>query len=391
MSAPEIKGWCPGALRPMMSGDGLIVRVRPRGGRLSREQAQGIAQLSLRYGNGLIDLSARANVQVRGVGEAGHGQLIKGMSELGLIDPTTEIEARRNIIVTPFWRHGDGTSDLVAGLSDALAALDAPDLPGKFGFAVDTGTEPVLRGVSADIRIQRGRTGLIISADGAVSGAASDWANAAGMAVSLARWFLETGGAVDGRGRMATHLIRDTDLPDVFSAQPIPSLGTAPAFVPGRHALGMLVGFEFGQIRAETLSVLAQIGPLRATPWRMLLIEGAVVLPDIPGLITTPNDPRLRVSACTGAPGCPQAQGQTRTLARALAGSVPVGKHVHVSGCSKGCAHTAASLATLVARPGGLYDLIRDGRASDTPTSTALTPETLATIPELLTEAQDAP
>jgi precorrin-3B synthase len=62
-----------------------------------------------------------------------------------------------------------------------------------------------------------------------------------------------------------------------------------------------------------------------------------------------------------------------------------------VSGCSKGCAHTAASLATLVARPGGLYDLIRDGRASDTPTSTALTPETLATIPELLTEAQDAP
>ena len=30
MSAPVIQGWCPGALRPMMSGDGLVVRVRPR-------------------------------------------------------------------------------------------------------------------------------------------------------------------------------------------------------------------------------------------------------------------------------------------------------------------------------------------------------------------------
>ena len=29
MSAFEIKGWCPGALRPMLSGDGLVVRVRP--------------------------------------------------------------------------------------------------------------------------------------------------------------------------------------------------------------------------------------------------------------------------------------------------------------------------------------------------------------------------
>ena len=39
MNRFEIKGWCPSALRPMQSGDGLVVRVRPRGGRLSAEQA----------------------------------------------------------------------------------------------------------------------------------------------------------------------------------------------------------------------------------------------------------------------------------------------------------------------------------------------------------------
>ena len=27
-AAFQVQGWCPGALRPMMSGDGLVVRVR---------------------------------------------------------------------------------------------------------------------------------------------------------------------------------------------------------------------------------------------------------------------------------------------------------------------------------------------------------------------------
>ncbi|MFD1807161.1 hypothetical protein ACFSHQ_00890 [Gemmobacter lanyuensis] len=36
-----MQGWCPGALRPMMSGDGLVVRVRPRLGRLRADQARG--------------------------------------------------------------------------------------------------------------------------------------------------------------------------------------------------------------------------------------------------------------------------------------------------------------------------------------------------------------
>ena len=41
MNGFEIKGWCPSALRPMLSGDGLVVRLRPRGGRLSSAQAVG--------------------------------------------------------------------------------------------------------------------------------------------------------------------------------------------------------------------------------------------------------------------------------------------------------------------------------------------------------------
>ena len=39
-SAPKVYGWCPGALRPMMSGDGLVVRIRAPLGRLTSEQAK---------------------------------------------------------------------------------------------------------------------------------------------------------------------------------------------------------------------------------------------------------------------------------------------------------------------------------------------------------------
>ena len=50
MTAPQIKGWCPGALRPMESGDGLVVRVRVPGGRLTAHQAQSLAALAATHG-----------------------------------------------------------------------------------------------------------------------------------------------------------------------------------------------------------------------------------------------------------------------------------------------------------------------------------------------------
>jgi precorrin-3B synthase len=171
------------------------------------------------------------------------------------------------------------------------------------------------------------------------------------------------------------------------------SVGAAklPLPTPGLVAPGYLVGFEFGQTDAKTVSVLAKIGTIRVTPWRMLLIEGASSAPDFPGLITAADDPRLRVVACTGAPGCPQARLATRPLARALGPSLPPGAYLHVSGCAKGCAHPGAAPLTLVARNNGTFDLIRDGTATGQPIRTGLTPEMLTQNPALLTEISNAP
>lgn len=363
-AAPVIQGWCPGALRPMLSGDGWVVRLRPHLGRLTPSQAAGIAALSLAHGNGVIDLSTRANVQLRGVTWASYPALIEGLSGLGLVDATPEAEARRNITVQPFWGPGDATEAVALALEDMSIAPDAPDLPGKFGVAVDCGPVPVLRGVSADIRVERAPSGgLVVAADGMETGTQVSRDEAPLAVADLMHWFLATGGSVAGRGRMRGLLARAARPPARFATCALQGTA-APAPAPGIVAQGALVGVAFGQMRAETLAALASLGPLRVTPWRMVLLEGRTAMPDLPELITQASDPLRRVVACTGAPGCLQGLQPTRDLARRVADRVT--GLLHVSGCAKGCAHPGAADLVLVATDEG-FDLIRNGRASDPP------------------------
>ena len=361
-AAFQVQGWCPGALRPMMSGDGLVVRVRPQGGRLSPEQAAGIAAAARAHGNGLIDLSARGNVQLRGVTEAKHPALIADLRKLDLIDADAADEARRNILVTPF---ADAATDALAERLGAALA-DMPPLPGKFGFVVDTGPAPVFAGIAGDIRLERSADGgLVLRCDGLALGAAVSEGDAPATAVALARWFVASGGVSGGRGRMAA-LVGRGILPDGALA---PRIAPAPALPAPQHAIvpqGALVGFAFGQMQAETLDTLAALGSLRVTPWRMLLVEGLAEMPALAGLITRPDDPVRRVEACSGAPACLQALAPVRDLAARLASQVPQGRVLHVSGCAKGCAHPAPADVTLVASTAG-FDLIRNGTTLDAP------------------------
>lgn len=386
MAEPVIQGWCPGALRPMPSGDGWVIRVRPSGGRLAPQQAREIARLARAHGNGVIDLSSRANIHLRGVTEQSYAPLIEGLDALGLIDENPEAEERRNIVLSPFWSADDGSVELAAALAKSLTAPDAPRLPAKFGFAIDCGPRPVLTNVSADIRLERSADGgLICRADGAAKAARVSAANAVSTMLALADWFVQSGGISGERGRMAAHLARGAVPPDIFNKVAVPS--AAPfSPEPGPVAQGVLVGFEFGQVPAELLDALSGLGALRVTPWRMLLIEGISTMPDLPGLITQPNDPMLRVIACTGAPGCLQAAQPTRALARSLAPHLPNGTILHISGCAKGCAHPGATTLTLTAQAGG-FDLIRDGHARDLPLRWGLTTEYLAAHPAILREA----
>jgi precorrin-3B synthase len=192
--------------------------------------------------------------------------------------------------------------------------------------------------------------------------------------MELAHWFLAQGGSSAGRGRMAPLAQRQPMPPRFQSTAMAPVAATQPQ--PGPVAQGWLVGAEFGQLQASTLAALSRLGTLRMTPWHMLLLEDVRQAPKLSGLITQAGDARLRVVACTGAPGCLQAAAATRPLARALAPHVPADQLLHVSGCAKGCAHPQAAL-TLVATPAG-FNLIRHGSASAPADLLALAPETIA-------------
>lgn len=387
MSAGTIKGWCPGALRPMPSGDGLVVRVRPFGGLLDAGQAAGLADLAERYGNGLIDLTRRANLQIRGVRGDAHLPLLDRLRRLGLLDPDAETESRRNVLVTPFWLPGDDTYSLAAELERAVAD-SAIDLPTKFGFAADDGKERTLATAPADVRIERDPAGgLIVRADGAEFGRSVTRKDVVDVALELAEWFVTSGGARGGRGRMMAHIRAGTPLPERLRGNAAPtSVLVAP--LPGLCPQGALVGATFGQLTHSALRHLAGYGQaLRMTPWRMMLVQGLREMPRRDDLVTQADDPALRVVACSGAPRCREAHADTRALAATLAPQIAAGARLHVSGCAKGCADSGPASITLVATSEG-FDLVRDGSTHDTPVRSGLSGASIVEDPSILAGAR---
>ena len=166
MSA-AVKGWCPGALRPMPTGDGLLVRVRISAGRLSLDQAEALASCARDCGNGTIEVSSRGNLQLRGVAEAKLSELQARLAAERLIDADPATERVRNIVASPL---SDVDPQAFLDVTPIVAALEARlaidenlrALPGKFGFVIDAGGRWPLGDVEADVRFEafRGKDGV---------------------------------------------------------------------------------------------------------------------------------------------------------------------------------------------------------------------------------------
>lgn len=364
MTRLAVKGWCPTAHRPMLSGDGLIVRVRPKRGRLTLEQVRAVADLAEIFGDGALSLTNRANLQVRAVQPNAHPALLTALVEAGLVDPDPDLEARRNIVVAPFWREGDVADRIAHELEASLG--DLPDLPPKFGFAVDIGPARLLADTPADIRIERSVDGgLIVRADGVDCGHPTTPGAAVEAAFELARWFIDNGGREVGR------MARLIDVKPRVE-RPTEPAATVSRPQPGQGDIGGLVGLPFGEAPASALRDLVQESGARAvrlTAWRMLALEGGSIGKNA-AFVSDPGDPILSIDACPGAPRCASAEVETRAIARRISAEAP--GDVHVSGCAKGCARRSNAAVTLVGRD-GRFDLVRNGAADGTPVLTGLT------------------
>ena len=381
----EVKGWCPGALRPMPSGDGLIVRIRPFCGAFSLEQARGLADLARRLGNGHIDLTRRANLQLRGLVEAHMPELQAALGRLGLIDPDAETEATRNLMVGPLAGLDPAVRDIrpiARAIAEGLAADERlRALPAKFGLLVDGGGAVSIAAERADIALLAVDAGIALGLD---TPAGTHWLGvaspdaAATAALAAARAFREAAGPTTRlrmRGLSADGVahVRSVLMPLLRPCQVVlPTTGRV------LGAIGTAVGVAapFGRLEAEQLRDLAALAEaagaaeLRLSPWRTAYFgarDAAAARQTVEaarsvGLIVDSADPLLRIEACPGAPDCKSssvdARGDARRLA-ALASAAGYDGSIHVSGCAKGCARSAPSRLVLVGKA-GLYRLVRN-------------------------------
>ncbi|HEY0315561.1 MAG TPA: cobalamin biosynthesis protein CobG [Sphingomonas sp.] len=365
-----IRGWCPNAWRPMAAGDGLLMRVRPTLGRMSGREMLALCEASLAYGNGLIDLTNRSGFQLRGVRARDWGRLVAALVDAGLVSADPGVEARALLVVDPAWEQGDDTHRIATEL--LARASELPVLPAKMGFAVDAGGCPLLGAVPADFRIERDEQGgLMMRLDGRTAGTRIRAGEETSALIRLAHWFVDSEGRASGRA--ARH---HAVLPAWADGEARPA-ASGDRWRPGEHPFGAIYGLPFGQIDARVLAAVTQrpgASAIRVSPWRMLLVEGVTCDP-AEGLVTDPASPLMRIDACPGSPGCPQATVETRAIARRLAPHLG-GRRLHVSGCAKGCAHPHPTTIVATGR-GGRFDLGFDACAEDAPAGAGLEPDQL--------------
>lgn len=371
VKGPTVKGWCPGAHTPMQSGDGLIIRVRPRLGQLSPRQAVGLCEIANTFGNRIIDLTNRANLQLRGIKSNDHQAVLDALLALDLLDATPQLEAKRNIVCAPL-RANDGLTERLA-TQLTLRLNELPPLPGKFGFAIDADGAPQLHDAPADIRIENGADGLIVRADGARLGQAVTPDTAINALLDIARWFADT--RQDDVRRMKAHLVA-VPLPHCFACET--TQACAAELGPGQTPQGWMFGTPFGSLPVDDLLPLLHANPtatLTLTPFRMFMLSGQFTDPQTT-LITRPNDPTLSVDACPGAPACTATIQRTRAIAHSIIPHL-AGRSLHISGCTKGCARPRRADVVLVGQTDG-FDLVLNGFSWDVPVLRGISPDSVA-------------
>lgn len=404
-TAPARRGICPGLSRPLPTGDGLLVRMLPIG-TIALDAFAALCSSTRRHGNGIVEVTARGSIQVRGLSAHSAPQFAAEIAALGiaaadgvpvLCNPLAGLDPAELFDATGF----------AATLRRALTQLSLADrLDPKVSIVIDAGAPLNLAGLAADIRVRglkhEKETVLRLAIGG-------DDANA----FDLGAVALDDGIAAISR-LLLTLAQRGARAHDIVAMEGISCFENALAFARrghlrqrdgeagkcvagrswrqsidaiGQHALedGSLacgIGLAFGHAEARALENLADATAatgargIRTAPNRSLLAIGLkrekatdfVTTAAQLGFVTEAKDPRRFVVACAGAPLCASAHIAARAIAPRLAEAAAAylrdGLTIHVSGCAKGCAHSGAASLTVVGTPQDCA-LIANGSARD--------------------------
>ena len=375
MSGAFARGACPGLSAPMSTGDGLLARLVVAGP-IPLDAFVGLCDAARTHGNGIMEISARGSLQVRGLNAVSAPLFAAAVMALPIElcetvpiladplpgDPTALIESQT---IAASLRHAIG---------DAALAL-AP----KVSVVIDGGGRIDLDALPADIRLRAVPTSegprVHVALAGDASSATEVGVIAPQDAVDAVLALLSTIAASGDEARAADLLPpRDAAAPRTRLEPRAASIGLHP-LKDGACAIG--VGLAFGHAEAAALKALAEIAMAQGARWarpapdRSLLLgplgeTQATAMSDEAqrlGFVIEAADPRRRIVACPGAPSCATGLIAARSIAAEIARDVPLageGLALHVSGCAKGCAHPAPAPLTIVGTEQGCGIIAND-------------------------------
>ncbi len=397
---------CPGLFYPTPAQDGILSRIRIPGGMLNSRQLLAIAQIADNYGGGYVDVTNRANLQIREIHQNINAEILKPLQDLGLAASNQAVDHIRNIMVSP------------------TAGIDSQELIDTRPFVQDwenhIAAHPELSGLSAKFSIGFDGGGIVSVCDrlnditfAAVLvadrvyfrlylsvGAKGEPPTDTGILLlpnqclpvlaALANVYLKHTDITSKRKLRLRELVNalgcDKYLRQVqqhlsfslFANQQYPKLkaqvspknyqhiGIHPQRQLNLYYIGVIL--PLGRLETRQMRGLADLATkygsdtIRLTPWQNLLITDipqrwvADITSEIAklGLDCSPNNINSALVACSGKKGCVASATDTKSHALALAEYLrtrvtlnrPV--NIHVSGCHKSCAqHSKSDIALL--------------------------------------------
>jgi ferredoxin-nitrite reductase len=382
--------------------DSFMCRLRMPNGILSAHQFERLADLAETLGGGTLDVTTRANLQIREIQPSSVIDVLTGIQELGLTSRGSGADNIRNITGSP--TAGIDPSELTdtRPLARALHFTilnhrELYGLPRKFNIAFDGGGRiSVLEDTNdigfAAVRVAEGASlpaGVYFRMYlGGITGH-GDFARDAGIllkseecvaaAVAVVRVFIAYGDRTDRKRARLKYLLDQWGM-DRFMVEVAKELSFTPPKVPAEQCLprgpllkhghigvhkqkqkGMNyigVGLPVGRLTAAQVRGLAAIatqfgsGTIRLTVWQNLILSdisdaklpGARKAIEEIGLNAEASPIRSGLVSCTGNTGCKFAATDTKAqalyLAQYLETRIKLDKPItiHLTGCPHSCA-----------------------------------------------------
>ena len=400
---------CPGLFRMPLANDGGICRIKLPLGRLTGEQIEGIAEAARTFSTGYVELTTRANLQIRAVEKNNEQKLINKLLKLGLGPLNPEGDDIRNVMVAPtagidvnmscdttllgnkllemlqlnkefvslspkfsFLINGAETTRVLDHVADIWLSAVPGGLTYNFGFA-SSALDIQVKGNNAigSIPAQQALEFIGHCLDAFIVISKSDPTITRMKHLHSHQRFDEF--LADLKKRFNYEISKPLLSPEMLDNQP-PLAGIFAQKQKGLFYVGARP--ELGRLSSKVLYNIAKLIKTRAinTPIRLTHHQG-VIVPDCTkeeaqlirnrlhefGLATDKNAPALYVFCCAGAPLCHSALSNVQRDGKYLIDhfSSPPKALIHLTGCQKSCVATVPFPFTVLAVKDGVYNLYR--------------------------------